>query len=121
MCGPTADVQSMPAPGPGAVIQVEPMGRVALLRVVGELDISTDEALADALTVALALAGSLLVVELAACSFVGVQAFEAIERAATALHDRGAQLAVRLPPPSFLLIGASDHPRHTLVVPRAVR
>ena len=121
MWGSTADRSPGGAPGRLAVISVEPAGRVALLRVAGELDLSMDEALADALTVARALAGSLLVVELASCAFVGVEPFEAIERAACALHDRGAQLVVRMPPTSFLLIGAHRPPGHALVIARPVR
>jgi anti-anti-sigma regulatory factor len=100
------------------VVSVEPIGRVALLRVVGELDIRAGDLLADALTVALALTENLLVVDLAACSFIGVQPFESIERVADVLHGRGAQLVVRMPPPSYALIGAHVPPGRALAIPR---
>ena len=118
MCGPTSSSSPGSSPGDVAALHVEPRGRVALLRVIGELDISTEDHLAGALTVALALTESLLLVELADCSFVGLQPFEAIERAACVLHDRGAQLAVRMPPPSYVLIRAHAPPGRALVIAR---
>ena len=117
MCGSTADSPPALAPGDVAVISVEPIGRVTLVRVVGELDISTGGLLADALTVAVPLTGNLLVVDLAACSFIGVQPFEVIELAAGVLHGRGSQLVVRMPPPSFALIRANVPPGRALAVP----
>ena len=116
-CG-HADGATVPPPGPAVVLSVEPIGRVALLRVVGELDISTGDLLTDALAVARSLTGNLLVIDLARCSFIGVQPFEAIELAACVLHDRGAQMVVRMPPPSFALIRAHVPPGRALAIPR---
>jgi len=96
-----------PPADPGAVIRMEHEGGTAVLRVEGDLDIGTTDLLGDGLRTALALARGLLVVDLEACPFVGVQPFQQIERAARVLHGRGGRLSVRLPPPSFLLI--RDH------------
>jgi anti-anti-sigma regulatory factor len=46
----------------------------------------------------------LLVIDVAGCSYLGRSSFRTIERAALALADRGAELIVRRPPPSFTLI-----------------
>ena len=103
-----------------ATINHESLGAVALLQVAGELDIATAQALTEELTVAVLLTGSLLVVDLEACTYVGIQPFEAIERAAGVLDDRGAQLVVRMPPPSFQLIRSHVRTR-ALVIARPPR
>ena len=110
----TTDWWTPPPPGPGSVIRIESEGGTAVLRVEGDLDIGTTDLLVDGLRTALALARGSLVVDLEACPFVGVQPFEQIERAARVLHDRGGQLSVRLPPPSFLLV--RDHAPHCVAL-----
>ena len=88
-------------------MRVELHGGVAVLLVESDLDIGTADVLAEQLRAALALASDVLVVDLGACGFVGVQQFEQIERAARALQARSGQLTVQTPPASFLLI--RDH------------
>ena len=111
----TTDWWTRRPPERGAVIRIEPEGGTTVLRVAGDLDIGTTDLLVDGLRTALALARGVLVVDLEACPFVGVQPFEQIERAARVLHDRGGQLSVRLPPPSFLLIRNQAPPCLALV------
>ena len=110
MCGRWEDVcqvcRDLADTTPSTTMSLDTLGTVALLHVAGDLDIATVEALLDELTVAVHTSRSLLVVDLEACTYVGIQPFEAIERAASVLSDRGAQLVVRMPPPSFELIRA---------------
>ncbi len=78
----------------------------AVVRVRGDLDLSTHELLLDCLALGLALAESQLVVDLRGCGFVGARPFRAIEDAADFLHARGSSLFVQEPPPSFSIISA---------------
>ena len=87
-------------------VTVDVVGEVTTVRVEGDLDLHTLEDLLDTLARGLALTDSVLVVDLAACGFVGARPFRVIEDAADFLHARGASLVVLDPPPSFRLISA---------------
>jgi anti-anti-sigma factor len=85
-------------------LHVETGGDAIVLHVAGEVDASVRGALAAALRMALARAGDVVVVDLSRCSFIDHRAIDAIDAAAGSLRARGAQLVVRDPPPSFMLV-----------------
>ena len=79
-------------------------GDDAVVTIVGPLDLWTLGVLLSALAQALSLAGTGVVVDLSACSFVSGRAFSAIEDAAAFLEARGQRLEVWDPPASFRII-----------------
>jgi anti-anti-sigma factor len=87
-------------------LHVVTRGDTVVLHVAGEVDASVRGAFATALRMALGRAGPVVVVDLSRCSFIDHRAIDAIDAAAGSLRPTGAQLVVREPPPSFMLLEA---------------
>lgn len=83
---------------------VEAVDGESVVRVEGDLDISTLAVLARALAEAMSATDGVLLVDLAACRFLCSRSFAMLETAAEGLSGSGGELVVRGWPASFDLI-----------------
>lgn len=86
-------------------VTVEVLGAEALVAVTGDLDLSLDDAFTTGLASGISSAIDGIVVDLAACHFIGSRSFAAIHDASVFLETRGQTLEVRGAPASYGLIG----------------
>jgi anti-anti-sigma factor len=77
---------------------------VAVVRVEGELDVTSVDALASTLALALTMGERGVALDLEECDFVSRHPLDTIWGAATFLRSRGQTFAVRRPPRSFSLL-----------------